>query len=323
MDVIEQIIAELQSFEESYSHHAMPGHYKTCESPCFVPHHIQSESDHAVEPRPITDYCAPSPPPLVEIIKKASSLTAGAGGISSYTSTPHRSPSPPAYNEPPVHERKDSHILEQEIVVQEPAPAHSPVRAASPRPTPKPSPQPSPRSPDAADIQKTRLAVLPIVSRRSVRDDVFNAFVLRMDLAVHDIYKQISDYAARLATVEHACAELGVRHTELLTQQANDVTRIYDDMSMLRNALGSSTAAPLPPLKRDFDPAILADLVISLFREEDGHFRRERFSFRADGGFAAVYTTTGEGAGVVVRISTEKMASGRALGSMTVERTLP
>ena len=71
------------------------------------------------------------------------------------------------------------------------------------------------------------------------------------------------------------------------------------------------------------DPAILADLVISLFREEDGHFRRERFSFRADGGFAAVYATTGESAGVVVRISTEKMASGRALGSMTVERTLP
>ena len=108
-----------------------------------------------------------------------------------------------------------------------------------------------------------KLAVLPVISRRSVRDDVFNAFVLRVDLEVQDICKQIADMAARLLDTEHASGELSVRIGELMNRQTSDVARIYDDMEMMRGVLGSSGAAgavSLPPLKRDFDPAILAEL---------------------------------------------------------------
>ena len=71
------------------------------------------------------------------------------------------------------------------------------------------------------------------------------------------------------------------------------------------------------------DPAILADLVIRVFRESDGAFLRKRFSLRQDGGFAAVYSATDETMPVVVRISTTHQSNGNVFASLNVERALP
>lgn len=68
------------------------------------------------------------------------------------------------------------------------------------------------------------------------------------------------------------------------------------------------------------DEAVLADLVIELFREQDGIFRRERFSFREDGSFAAVYTAGGPN-GITVRVSTEPREGTHPFATLTVERT--
>lgn len=68
------------------------------------------------------------------------------------------------------------------------------------------------------------------------------------------------------------------------------------------------------------DPAVLADLVIRVFTEAEGTFKRERFRFDADGGFAAVFSgRTGE-TPVLVRISTTQQANGNVFASLNVER---
>ena len=58
------------------------------------------------------------------------------------------------------------------------------------------------------------------------------------------------------------------------------------------------------------DPAVLADLVIRVFLEADGDFKRERFRLDTDGGFAAVYSGLAGQTPVLVRISTTKQANG-------------
>ena len=67
------------------------------------------------------------------------------------------------------------------------------------------------------------------------------------------------------------------------------------------------------------DPAILADLVIRVFLEADGTFKRERFRFDEGGGFSAVYSN----AKVVVRISAALGSHGSSFATLSAEATLP
>ena len=71
------------------------------------------------------------------------------------------------------------------------------------------------------------------------------------------------------------------------------------------------------------DPAVLADLVIRVFVEADGDFRRERFRVDNNGGFAAVYSGVAGHTPVLVRISTTHQANGNVFASLNVERVLP
>lgn len=71
------------------------------------------------------------------------------------------------------------------------------------------------------------------------------------------------------------------------------------------------------------DPAILADLVIRVFVEADGDFRRERFRLDANGGFAAVFSGVAGRTPVLIRISTTHQANGNVFASLNVERALP
>lgn len=73
----------------------------------------------------------------------------------------------------------------------------------------------------------------------------------------------------------------------------------------------------------DIDASVMADLVIRLFREQDGVFRRQRFRFHDEGGFAAVYTTHGDTAPLVVRLNCVQHPNGRGYATLTVERHLP
>ena len=71
------------------------------------------------------------------------------------------------------------------------------------------------------------------------------------------------------------------------------------------------------------DPAVLADLVIRVFVEADGDFRRERFRVDSNGGFAAVYSGVTGHTPVLVRIATTHQANGNVFASLNVERVLP
>lgn len=68
------------------------------------------------------------------------------------------------------------------------------------------------------------------------------------------------------------------------------------------------------------DPAVMADLVMRVFSEASTPFVRERFSLNDDGSFAAVYSSTGDRKGVVIRISTDRMEDGRRFATLTAER---
>lgn len=68
------------------------------------------------------------------------------------------------------------------------------------------------------------------------------------------------------------------------------------------------------------DPAVLADLVIRVFVEADGDFKRERFRLDSDGGFAAVFSGASGQVPVIVRISTTKQPNGNVFASLNVER---
>ena len=68
------------------------------------------------------------------------------------------------------------------------------------------------------------------------------------------------------------------------------------------------------------DPAVMADLVMRVFSEAETPFVRKRFSLHADGGFAAVYTSAGDGQGVVIRISTDRLEDGRRFATLSVEK---
>lgn len=70
------------------------------------------------------------------------------------------------------------------------------------------------------------------------------------------------------------------------------------------------------------DPAVLADLVIRVFVEADGDFKRERFRLDTDGGFAAVYSGVVGQTPVLVRISTTRQGNGNVFASLNVERAL-
>ena len=71
------------------------------------------------------------------------------------------------------------------------------------------------------------------------------------------------------------------------------------------------------------DPAVLADLVIRVFMESDGAFKRERFRFDEGGGFAAVYSGGAPEASLVVRISAALREDGGAFATLSVEAGLP
>ncbi|MEM1300451.1 MAG: hypothetical protein AAGH68_14355 [Pseudomonadota bacterium] len=71
------------------------------------------------------------------------------------------------------------------------------------------------------------------------------------------------------------------------------------------------------------DPAVLADLVIRVFLEADGDFKRERFRMDVDGGFAAVYSGAAGQTPVLVRISTTRQGNGNVFASLNVERAVP
>lgn len=73
----------------------------------------------------------------------------------------------------------------------------------------------------------------------------------------------------------------------------------------------------------DIDAAVMADLVIRLFREQGTVFRRQRFRFHKEGGFAAVYTTHGDTAPLVVRLNVIEKPNGRGYATLSVERSLP
>ena len=68
------------------------------------------------------------------------------------------------------------------------------------------------------------------------------------------------------------------------------------------------------------DPAVLADLVIRVFLEADGDFKRERFRVDTNGGFAAVYSGVAGQTPVLIRISTTHQADGNVFASLNVER---
>lgn len=70
------------------------------------------------------------------------------------------------------------------------------------------------------------------------------------------------------------------------------------------------------------DPAVLADLVMRVFSESETPFTRERFRLDEDGGFAAVYSLTGNSKGVVIRISTTRTDGGGRFATLTVERSV-
>ena len=68
------------------------------------------------------------------------------------------------------------------------------------------------------------------------------------------------------------------------------------------------------------DPAVLADLVMRVFSENETPFVRERFRLDADGGFAAVYSLTAKTKGVVIRVSTPRTGDGDRFATLSVER---
>ena len=70
------------------------------------------------------------------------------------------------------------------------------------------------------------------------------------------------------------------------------------------------------------DPAVFADLVVKVFREQDTPFMRRRFRLDPDGALAAVYTMTGRADALVLRISTAQDESGRHSATLSIERDI-
>ncbi|MFK7945274.1 MAG: hypothetical protein AB8B85_20490 [Paracoccaceae bacterium] len=71
------------------------------------------------------------------------------------------------------------------------------------------------------------------------------------------------------------------------------------------------------------DPAVLADLVIRVFLEADGDFKRERFRVDTNGGFAAIYSGVAGRTPVLIRISTTHQSNGNVFASLNVEQAVP
>ena len=71
------------------------------------------------------------------------------------------------------------------------------------------------------------------------------------------------------------------------------------------------------------DPAVLADLVLRVFAEADGVFRRERLRLDRDGIFSAVFSTHSGNVPLVIRITTTRQDNGNIFAALTVERRIP
>ena len=70
------------------------------------------------------------------------------------------------------------------------------------------------------------------------------------------------------------------------------------------------------------DPAVVSDLVLGVFREQEGLFRLERFNFGELGGMNAVYSSKDNERRLVIRISTGTGEGGSGFALLSVERTL-
>lgn len=70
------------------------------------------------------------------------------------------------------------------------------------------------------------------------------------------------------------------------------------------------------------DPAVVTDLVLGVFREQDSAFRIERFNFKDAGGFDAVYTSNDPGQELVIRITSGTGETGAGFALFTVERNI-
>lgn len=70
------------------------------------------------------------------------------------------------------------------------------------------------------------------------------------------------------------------------------------------------------------EPAVLGDLVLSVFREDDTAFRQQRFRIDEDGGFAALYKFGDSADATLVRVWTSVATTGERFATLTVERAL-
>lgn len=70
------------------------------------------------------------------------------------------------------------------------------------------------------------------------------------------------------------------------------------------------------------DPAVMTDLILGVFRDEDGLFRNKRIRFEDLGGMVAVYRSTDPNQSLVLRVTTGIGETGLGFALLSAERAL-
>ena len=136
----------------------------------------------------------------------------------------------------------------------------------------------------------TPVGVVPVVSRRTVRDDTFRDFTTRTDADIDELFRRLKNLDRKMAKIGDRLGDSHLKGDDTRDRLKRDVSRIWDDLEALRNAIGgqlppaqaaaqgAAQAAALPPLKREnLDPNALQELQQSVVKNTtqlDKHRRR-------------------------------------------------